>query len=648
MSQETIILALTDRHTAQLIAQGTLVPAGYRYHIIEDPADLSQRVNQADILLVDKNFLGTSTFQTLQAWHQAHPQLRTLMVTGDTTPEFLLAALRAGVSDILRPPLRTSALLAALGEVLARRNAGAEKAIPATPPEAQNQIQAFERLAEIGKMVTSALDLDAVLNSAVDAAVALTDAQEGNLLLVDPETNELFVRAERNLGDEFARVYRTKVEDSLAGKVIQSGEPLLISRRGPQKIKTAYLVHALIYVPLRRQEEIIGVLGVDHRDPRKDFTQEHVMLVSALANFAAIAIEHARLFSALQTEHDRLNTIITHVGDGVVVLDEKQRVLFINPAAADILNVHAPGQASGRPLAEVSEAPEFLELVNNAARYLPEQEEFRASDGRFFSVRWAKIPGIGLALTLHDISYLKELDRIKSEFVNTVSHDLRSPLTSVMGYTELLERVGPLNDRQREFVQRVQLSVQNITSLINELLDLGKIEAGFDTHREFVDIGPLVQFVTDEMQVVAAKKTQRILVSIEANLPALLANPTRLQQAVENLLGNALKYTPAGGRIEVRVYQEEQQVILQVSDNGPGIPLSDQPYIFDKFYRASNAPQDVPGSGLGLAIVKSIIEAHNGRVWVESYPGEGATFTVVLPTGEDTRKAQSPRNHPAD
>ncbi len=639
MTEETILLALSDPHVAQLMAQGALSPAGYRYHIAKNLSDLASKWGESAVVLLDPKFLGKDPMQRLQDWRQQHPLVRVIIVSNQTTSEFWRVAMRAGVADILQPPLRTSTLLTALSDVLRERQNFLEQVIIPLRRSTQNlqdRVEIFERLAEVGQMVTGNLDLDDVLNSTVDAAVTLTDAQEGSLLLLDRETDELYVRAERNVEDHFSRTYRLKVEDSLAGKVLQSGEPLLISRRGPQKIKTAYLVHALIYVPLRRKGETIGVLGVDHRDPDKDFTREHVLLVSALADFAAIAIENARLFAHLQSERDRLNAILLNVADGVVVLDESQKIFFINPAAAEALEITGgPQKAIGNPISEVVEHAEFISLIQESAQHLPEREEIHAKDGRFFSVQGARIPDIGLALTMHDISSLKELDRIKSEFVSTVSHDLRSPLTAVMGYTELLSRVGPLNERQAEFVHRVQQSVQNITSLVNELLDLGKIEAGFDIHREFIDIGSVVQVAIDELCSLAEKKRQHLLVSIETNLPALLANSSRIQQVARNLVSNAIKYAPFGARIEVHVYQQEQQVILQVSDNGPGIPLSDQPYIFDKFYRASNVPDDVAGTGLGLAIVKSIVEAHDGRVWVESYPGEGTTFTVVLPTATE-------------
>jgi two-component system NtrC family sensor kinase len=177
----------------------------------------------------------------------------------------------------------------------------------------------------------------------------------------------------------------------------------------------------------------------------------------------------------------------------------------------------------------------------------------------------------------------------------------------------------------------VQTSVHSITSLINDLLDLGRIEAGFDTQKESVPIGELLKFSVDELAVKIAEKDHSLDLNLAPNLPTVLGNPAHLRQMVMNVLTNSIGYTPPGGMIGVHAWLEGGQVILQISDNGPGIHPSDQPYIFDKFYRGVNVRGEAQGTGLGLAIVKSIVENHQGRIWVDSQIGAGATFTIVLP-----------------
>jgi len=194
--------------------------------------------------------------------------------------------------------------------------------------------------------------------------------------------------------------------------------------------------------------------------------------------------------------------------------------------------------------------------------------------------------------------------------------------------------VGPVNAQQKEFIRRVEASVQNITALINDLLDLGRIEAGFDSRKEFVPLPAVIHFIIESLRPRALEKSQRLELELPAQMPLVLGNPVRLKQMLSNLVGNAIKYTPVGGYIHLSAQHQGDQVILRVYDNGPGIPPSDQPYIFDKFYRASNILPETPGTGLGLAIVKSIVENHMGRIWVDSAPERGTTFTIVLPAAD--------------
>jgi two-component system NtrC family sensor kinase len=290
---------------------------------------------------------------------------------------------------------------------------------------------------------------------------------------------------------------------------------------------------------------------------------------------------------------------------------------------------------SGKKVQDVIPNTDLLGLLNNERRKGPLRAEVALEDGRTYYAQLSPISEVGLVVTMQDITHLKELDRIKSDFVNTVSHDLRSPLTAILGYIELIDRVGPVNHQQSEFIKRVQFSVHSITALINDLLDLGRIEAGFDTRNELVPLAAIIHYAIEGLTSRVEEKNQELIVTIDDRLPEILGNPVRLRQMISNLIGNAIKYTPEGGRIQVISRLEGNQVILQVCDDGPGIPAADQPYIFDKFYRGSNVLSDTPGTGLGLAIVKSITEHHHGRIWVDSSPGQGSTFTIVLPVAEN-------------
>ena len=332
-----------------------------------------------------------------------------------------------------------------------------------------------------------------------------------------------------------------------------------------------------------------------------------------------------------EAERVRLETVFNNIHDSVMILNPENIIMLVNPAMCRAFGITAPA-AIGKSVFDVITHPDLLNLITHADSTDPFQyHEVSFPDGRVGNAQIAAIHGVGHALTMQDITYLKEVDRIRTEFVHTVSHDLRSPLTSVIGYAELIGRAGSLNEDQHEFVKRIQDSIQHITSLINDLLDLGSIEAGMDTRREFVQLEGILRYTIEMLQGQIKSKNINVHMALAPALPALRANPIRLRQVLDNVVGNAIKYSYVNGEIQVSIQFEENQIILQVTDQGPGIPVSDQPHIFDKFYRGTNIDSDVEGSGLGLAIVKNIVENHQGRIWVESTVGKGSSFFIVLP-----------------
>lgn len=340
--------------------------------------------------------------------------------------------------------------------------------------------------------------------------------------------------------------------------------------------------------------------------------------------------EVKRTTSTLQRQVHDLDAIFQNLGDGVIILDKHSRILLINQPVQKAFRLD-PKSVSGVPIDAAIPNPDLLSLLNHSTTDDYKVHEINLDDGRVYMARLTPVPEIGSAITMQDISYLKELERVKNDFVHTVSHDLRSPLTSVLGYAELVSRTGPLNEDQRNFLGRLQGSVQQITALVNDLLDIHRMEAGFDTRRETVHLGTILDQTLNMLHgQIQAKKLRVQLTKVPA-LPPLNANPLRLRQMLDNLLGNAIKYTGENGVIGINLLSEDGQVILSIADNGPGIPPADQPHIFEKFYRGENVPDGVIGSGLGLAIVKSIVDSHQGRIWVESTLGKGTTFFVVLP-----------------
>lgn len=631
---ELILLALDESPTLQLISRA-FHAVGHKTAIAYDKAGVNKILQESHpaIVLLGESLQKEKGTQLIEDLLLQYPTLPIVFLATENSPELIQEALRAGISAYLEPPLRTDEIIDAVQSSLQRaRRMGdwIRREVTHTTASLEKRVNEMEILLTVGRDITGTLDLDKVLNNVVGAAVKLTKAEEGSLLLLDEESNELYMRAGHNFEDGFVRSFRLPVNDTLAGQVIETGKPIILSKNALHKIQTAYLVQSLIYVPLKFNERIIGVLGVDNRHHRLPFSERDTLLLSLLADYAAVAIENARLYQASEDERAKFEAVLSNMDDALIILDQQERIQLINDVMCTALSIQA-NEVHNQTIPEVIPQGEFLSLLQREKNQKSQYHEINLDDDRVFNAQYTPIPGVGAAITMQDISYLKELNRLKDDFVHTVSHDLRSPLTAVLGYAELLERVGPINEQQKEFVRRIRSSVQDITALVNDLLDLGRIEAGFDTRREIIHLESILRYTLSNLERSAEKKKQILEVDIVPDLPPLRGNPVRLRQMFDNLLSNAIKYTPEGKKVSIKLHREGGPVIFEVTDQGPGIPPEDQPHIFEKFYRASNITSDAPGSGLGLAIVKTIVESHDGRVWVESTLGKGTTFFVVFP-----------------
>jgi len=635
------ILVVDDSLEIQEIIRGLILePAGYRVLTAsEGPEGLRLALEeQPDLIILDEQLPGLTGLGILRALREQGCQTPVIFMSAHGSENLVVQAFRLGVHDYVIKPFEPQEMARSVEHVANEIRLRQERDqllvhLRAVNQQLQQQVQELNTLYSIGQSVTSQLDLRTVLTRVVEAAVFLTRAEEGLLLLRESDSGDLVLRAAKNIDEKQARGLRVRVEDSLAGQVMRSGEAALVVS-GQAKVATGYLVQSLIYAPLRTPEHgVLGILGVANRETERAFTTHDVRLLCALANYAAVALDNARLYEQTEAERRKLEAVLRETDEAVIILDPQMNVLLCNAAASVALEL--PVDVIGRPLNDLV-APlslrDLLEAGQRTNRTL--HAEVTVRGGRVYNAQLNPVTGVGYALMMQDITHLKELDRIKSEFVSIVSHDLRTPLTTIRGYVDLLGRVGPLNDQQQVFVQRVGRSVTHITELISNLLDLGRIEAGYDLAMEPLHLERIVDAVVDEFRPRAEAKRQELRWELKP-LPLIRGNPQRLRQAVANLLSNAIKFTGEGGWVAVDVAENEEHVVVRVADNGVGIPLADQPYIFERFHRVEReGGEEIEGTGLGLAIVRSVIDKHHGRIWVESRPGEGSVFTFVLPTME--------------
>ena len=402
-------------------------------------------------------------------------------------------------------------------------------------------------------------------------------------------------------------------------------------------------VGSLVALALRYEDHLFGVFYVLLPDGRAP--DPHLLnYLRTLAGQLSLALANVRLLLEVQLDKQRLEAILASSPDPILVTDVKGHLILCNPAALDALGVR-PDQV-GLPLPEVLPVPSLAEMLVAEGAPHPRVAEVTLDDGRVFFVSVSEVRmgarTVGRVALLRDITHYKELDALKSEFVATVSHDLRSPLTLLRGYATMLDLTADLNDRQRQYLRQILQAVDSMAHLVNNLLDLGRIEAGVGLRLRQVSPEEVVRRVVAASEPRAQAKRIQLKVEVAASTPPLIeADGDLLERALGNLVDNAIKYTPAEGRVTVRVkpLDGEDGVLFAVEDTGVGIAPVDQPRLFERFFRVKRRDvQRQQGSGLGLAIVKSIVDRHHGRVWVESQLGKGSTFFIALPLHQPTTK----------
>lgn len=332
-----------------------------------------------------------------------------------------------------------------------------------------------------------------------------------------------------------------------------------------------------------------------------------------------------------EAQRDRLASLIAELGDAIVILDSSDRVRLANPAAERILSA-VP--LVGRRAIDVIRDHEMLDVLRRAARGAEATGQVeRVQPQRLLRVVARPLPGGELLLTIQDLSELRRLETVRADFVANVSHELRTPLASVRAMAETLA-AGALDDRAaaRDFLSRMVEEVDGLTRLVEELLSLTRIESGADRLAlDDLDPGRTLREAAHRLTPLAARAGVSVEVHAEEGLPPVRADGGKIGQVLANLLHNAVKFTPAGGRVTLSAEAREGDIAFIVSDTGSGMDRVELDRVFERFYKGDRS-RATGGTGLGLAIVKHIVQAHGGEVWARSDgPGRGATFGFTLP-----------------
>ena len=394
-------------------------------------------------------------------------------------------------------------------------------------------------------------------------------------------------------------------------------------------------------VPLFAGNKAVGLLNVASS---KDvsYSDDEIKLVYTLASQASLAIE--KLQVVLAAEKSKMKVMVEGMSEGVFMLDEKGELAIINTAASSMIGLPKKDLTT-KSLMEFLQGRGMDDLISGAKNvegrawvkelYLetpyPHIVHFES-----VCIRDNEEKPLGVVIVLRDVTKEREIDSMKNEFVSMVSHELRTPLAAMRGATEnlLAGITGELNQVQNNCILLIGRNIERLSRLISDLLDISRIEAGkIQIIKQPVDIAALVNESLNFLKEIAKGKNISLTANCPEGIPQVEADSDRLIQVITNLVGNALKFTPNGGKITVDVSKKDDSLQIDVSDTGSGIPYQDLEKIFDKFYQVTrlNNQAVIKGTGLGLTIAKGIVEKHGGKIWVESEVGKGSKFSFTLP-----------------
>lgn len=536
MSSACILIVDDSREVVKHLSNELLPAFGYKTIQATNGHDGLEIMRQEKpaLVMLDLNLPKMTGLDVLQAMTAEGIDIPVVLMTGYGSEKSAIEAFRLGIKDYLIKPFTVDEVLTTIERVLAETQHTADhqslvNSLKRTEADLRRQLEDLRLVMHMGLRLMMLSSPYEVISQGIEITAQFCAAENCLIWLREKESPVLQAYSRH-------RSIRTpkldaSLSDSPVSRVYRSGRLLrdtAFSGRGTSLVPGVF-ARAYLLVPLRLQEQIIGVIGVTHETSPQAFGEGEEKMLQTLADYIAIAIDNA----------------------------------------------------------------------------------------------WHKKKQDGTLPA-------EELEALKSNFVMTVSHDLRAPLNSIVGFAATLQAMKRLDDEQALFLEYIIKSAERMMRMVNALLDLARIDAGLPEPREACDLPALVDNVIVDLQGKALPKNMNLQVIQENDFPPVWGNPHRLTQAISNLVDNALKFSPEGETIIIRLGRNGDVVYVNVEDNGPGIAPKDLPFIFDQFYQGANGTNP-EGTGLGLALVRSIAEAHGGEVTVTSRPAAGSKFTINLP-----------------
>jgi PAS domain S-box-containing protein len=549
----------------------------------------------------------------------------------------------------------------------------------------QQHVAKLEAIRQASLSLTSSLELEAVLEAILKSALNLLASLEGARIYLYQGDSLTFGAALWADGVE-GRSLSKPSPRGLTYTVAQRGEAIVIPNTCNHPLYTNMPSDhegAIVGLPLKIGQRVVGVMNVECQQPRL-WPEDELRVLRLLADQAAIAIENARLFEQAQQEiaerkraeaelneyrehledlvrertaeleqsmretaetRDKIDAILRSVADGLIVTDLDHKIILANPAAEALLEFRQE-EMLGREVGAGIKDDQLREIVRHALDQHssdyevdieledPQNKRKKVLRARTALVDDRRGQPLGTVTIIQDVTRLREIDQLKTDLLTTTAHELRTPLTSILGFSEILLTRQLDQSRQEHYLRMINEQSNHLAQIVEELVDLSRMEAGrgMDLKLETVNVAKLME----EVAMLFAEQVTKHNIQIEGleKLPLVLGDPFRLTQVGQNLLSNAINYSPKGGTITIRGRIVGDYLEISLQDEGIGVTPDQQEHLFKPFYRADASDTAISGTGLGLAITKLIIEQHGGQVWLESEQGIGTTVYFTLPLAQ--------------
>ncbi|MGM0441915.1 MAG: response regulator [Elusimicrobiota bacterium] len=605
--------------------------------------------NSYALVITDLNMPGIDGIEVLRQIKKISSDCPVIIMTAYATVETGIKSMKLGAYDYLVKPVKLDELHMKITRSLKEKRLS----------EKVKKLDETLALYEITKKMFKTVELQELLDLIVDTMMKILNADRASLMLLNND-NKLYIPVSRGISQNIQQKTRLEPGEGIAGKIMETKEPVILNTDSKEnwpfeKVTVSDAnINSAIICPLLTKNKVLGVINLSRVDINKNFTEDDLHKAVIFTSHITSAIENANLFERLQKEKGKIEAMFSGMGDGAVITDSEGCILTVNEAAQSLLGCKKDDVLDKKfsNIIEDFEASPQEKTTRNKKEIITFELYKKKKPPLYLSVLNTKIPGKrvegGQIFILRDITAEKKDRLLKQNFFASVSHKLKTPLTGIISTVNILKNSNDIKESE-ETLKMLESSAWELSEIVDKLLSFTTLETNFlNLNRESATLRDLLSDCINSFSSFAEENNVKIEVANNIdNLPKIFVDISKIEEAIENIIENGIKFnSKEEKKINIKAYKHNSEFIrVEILDNGPGIPVSEQDNIFKKFYQAEEYfTGQVKGAGLGLAAAKKIIEAHRGKIWVQSQLNEGSNFIFMLPRIKDKTGGGTKRN----